>query len=138
MTVHAASTHSDLEPMTTPSLTPDRAIADRALRLRVATITATATAHEARQLIRETGQSVLVVTNGAEAVGIITEAELWAGGGGPRGNATLNDILVWELVKMRSDADVEQTLRRYRNSAWASLFRRRPGRRSTEEHPCTF
>jgi hypothetical protein len=123
--------------MTTPSLTPVRAVADRALSLGTASIRATATAHEARELVRETGQSVLVVTSGTEAVGIITAPELWAGGVGPRAETTLGEILAWELVKMRPDADVDQTLRRYRDAAWASLFRRRPGRRSTGGHPCT-
>lgn len=119
------------ELMVTPPLAPVRLVGDEALRWRTVTIEATATVGEARGLLRETGQDVLVVTSDSRPVGIITKAELWAlGVHAPRDDSLVEDLLRWELVESQADLDVERTLRRYRDAAWASLFRRRPGRRA--------
>jgi hypothetical protein len=123
-----ATLHPEL--MNMPTLAPVRATADEARQWRTATIGADATVRAARDLVRETGQGVLVVTRASQAVGIITKAELWGPGVGVY--ALVREILNWELVAIRPDADVDHTLGRYRDAAWASLFRRRPGGRAEE------
>ena len=113
----------------TPMLTPVRTAADEAVRWSWVSVDIDATVREARELVRDSGQSVLIVLSHGDPVGIVTKAELWGlEGVGPRGDLPIGQVVRWELVEIPPDTDVTHTLRLHRAAAWASLFRRHPAR----------
>ena len=119
-------TGSPASQMPTPTLVPVRAVADQAMAWRTPTIDVDATVQEGQDLMRRTGQRILLVTCASLPVGVITKSELWAAGVGPAFEARIGDVLRLELVRIAPWTDVEDTLLHYRDAAWASLFRRRP------------
>ena len=122
---------------TTPPLAPTRMVAGEALAWRAPVVDADASVADARDLMCQTGQRVVLVTSGHAPVGVITKGELWgAGGVGPRADARVQDVMHLELVRIAPDTDVNRTLRRYADAGWSSLYRRRPGRRSDVGHRC--
>ena len=124
--------------MTTPPLAPIRMVADEALAWRAPVVDADASVADARDLIRQTGQRVVLVTSGHLPVGVITKGALWgAGGVGPRADARVQDVMHLELIRIAPDTDVKHTLRRYEDAGWSSLYRRRPARRTDPEQRCT-
>jgi predicted transcriptional regulator len=126
-----------LAQMTHPALAPLRAAADEAMAWRTPSIDADATVGDARELVRRSGQRVLLVTSGSLPVGVITKGELWSAGAPLRSDSRVQDAMHLELVRITPESDVDHTLRRYEDAAWSSLFRRGAGRRPREETRCT-
>ena len=130
-------TGTSVSHMATSTLAPVRAVADQSMAWRTPTIDVDATVQEGQDLMRRTGQRILLVTSGSLPVGVVTKSELWSAGAGPASEGRIGDVLRLELVRIAPWTDVEGTLLRYRDAAWASLFRRRPGRWVQEGAPCT-
>jgi predicted transcriptional regulator len=126
------------EMMTTPAMAAARRASVDASEWRTARLDGVATVGEARELLRRTGQGVLIVTSGSRAVGIITMAELTTAGRMTwSSDQQVQDLLNWELVQVAPSTDVVRTLRRYQDAAWASLFRRSPGLRAAADQEIT-
>lgn len=123
--------------MTSPPIAPVRVAADQALTWRTPTIDVDATVRDARDVMRRTGQRILLVTSASLPVGVVTKRELWGPDGiAPSSEARVGDVLHLEVIRIEPSTDVRRTLRRYEDAAWASLFRRRPGRRVREARRC--
>jgi hypothetical protein len=75
------------------------------------------------------GKDVVVVTDGHIRVGILTRSDLWPAGRRLAGDVRVDQVLTWELVRVRPDDDAPRTLRRYRDAAWRSVLRRHPARK---------
>ena len=86
------------------------------------------TVEEARRVLAADDGAGLVVFDQTTAVGVVTRRALeGASGPPPRPGARLEDMMDGEVVELAPGADVATTLRKYREAAWRSLRRRRPG-----------
>lgn len=77
----------------------------------------------ARAAMRGLGAREAIVMEGERPLGVITVPDV-------RGSAdaVVRDVMQWECVRIDSAADGLTTVRAFRDAAWKSLRRRRPGR----------
>jgi predicted transcriptional regulator len=101
---------------------------------RLSTLTPESTAAEATLALLEAGATAAVVLQGVEPIGVITLQDL-AGEPGhvAAPDALVTDLMSHECVRIDPGACCEETLRRYQQAAWESLYRRHPSAVNTEE-----
>ena len=80
---------------------------------------------EARAALEQAREGVAIVTNRGVDVGVVTTDDLDAEG--LRSAASVGDVMGREVVRIDPHADLQGTLRTYRQAAWSSAIRRRPG-----------
>ena len=80
---------------------------------------------EARAALVSAGEAIALVTNQGVDVGIVTAEDLVTDG---TSRATLiGDVMGREVVNIDPSTDLRRTVRAYREAAWSSAIRRRPG-----------
>jgi CBS domain-containing protein len=94
---------------------------------RATTLTSESTAAEATLALLAAGATAAVVLEGVEPIGVITLQDL-AGAPGhvAAPDALAIDVMGHECVRIDPGACCEETLRRYQQAAWESLYRRHP------------
>jgi hypothetical protein len=97
-------------------------LADHPLQLR---LPITMSVADARAALRQAGEGIAIVTSRAADVGVVTADDLDAEGLAPA--ASIADVMGREVVRIDPHADLHGTLRAYREAAWSSAIRRRPG-----------
>ena len=80
---------------------------------------------EARAALAAAGEVIALVTNRGVDVGVVTVEDLVV----PRSTPTrvIGDVMGCEVVRIDPNTDLRWTLRTYREAAWSSAIRRRPG-----------
>ena len=80
---------------------------------------------DARVAFAAAGEVIALVTNRGVDVGVVTAEELVV----PRSTPTrvVGDVMGCEVVRIDPNTDLRWTLRTYREAAWSSAIRRRPG-----------
>lgn len=84
---------------------------------------------EARDALVAAGEAIALVTDRGDDVGVVTAAEL--AGHESRSTTVIGDVMGCEVVRIDPSTDVRWTLRTYREAAWSSVIRRRPGEAPT-------
>ena len=80
---------------------------------------------EARAALAQAGEVIAMVASRGVDVGVVTTDDLavdeatWS--------TRIGDVMSHEVVRIDPGADLRATLRTYRDAAWSSAIRRRPG-----------
>ena len=77
---------------------------------------------DARAALADAGQVVALVTNRGDDVGVVIAEDLVADE-----SASVGDVMGREIVRIDPGTGLRRTLRTYREAAWSSAIRRRPG-----------
>jgi hypothetical protein len=94
----------------------------------------TQTVAMARDALERTGTSAAAVYQFGRPIGVVTSGALRGSGGGePRGDAMLIDVMDLEVVPVHPSMGMHATLEAYTTAAWRSLKRRRPRAEATIE-----
>ena len=80
---------------------------------------------EARAALLAAGEVIALVTNRGVDVGVVTAEDLADTGSTP--TRVIGDVMGCEVVRIDPSTDLRWTLRTYREAAWTSAIRRRPG-----------
>ena len=79
---------------------------------------------QAREVLDRTAEVIALVTHRGVDVGVVTAQELAPS---PTDARTVGDVMGLEVVSLDPKTDLKWTLRAYRQAAWSSAIRRRPG-----------
>ena len=86
---------------------------------------------DARAALAGADEAVALVTNRGVDVGVVTAEDLVH----VPARALIRDVMAREVVCIDPSTDVRRTLRTYREAAWSSGIRRRPGRPRARSTP---
>ena len=91
------------------------------------TVLLTATVAAVQERMETLGRRAMIVTEGDTPVGVVTLRALRGRPGhAPRPDATVADVMDFEVVEIDPGADMAATMKAYTRAAWDSLGRRRP------------
>jgi hypothetical protein len=81
---------------------------------------------EARAALAAAGEVIALVTSRGDDVGVVTAEDLVDNA--PTSTTAIGDVMCYEVVRIDPSTDLRWTLRTYREAAWSSAIRRRPGK----------
>ena len=88
---------------------------------------------EAQAALAAAGEVIALVTNRGVDVGVVTAEDLVGTASTP--TTVVGDVMGCEVVRIDPSTDLRWTLRTYRDAAWSSAIRRRPGERPAQWAP---